>query len=1068
MKRFVRINDDSCRGYFCDNRISNTKYTLLNFLPMNLREQFRRFLNQYFLLIACLQLWPEIAPVSPATVWVPLLIIFSISAMKEAWDDYFRYLADKKANEREVQVVKDGILKQIKAQEIRVGDIVWLQENNEVPCDLVLLGTSNPQGICYVETSALDGETDLKIRTVPPICLGLSLELLRKIRGVIECPNPDNNILRFDANICLDPPFIESDVQPLTINNTLLKFSYLRITNWACGVAVYTGNETKLGMSRGSPEPKLTALDAIIDKLTAAIFILQIFVVLILGFAGNIWNDTQAQKHWYLMYPKEGPWYKLLVIPLRFELLCSIMIPISLKVTLDLVKSAYAKFIEWDDKMFDQETNTPAYAANSAISEDLGQVEYVLTDKTGTLTENKMTFRKCFINGTFYGNQSGDALKDVELLNAVSTSDPYVIRFLTAMALCNTVMPIKSGNGEIVYKAQSQDEEALVHAAAQLHMALISKNFSIAVLNFWDDNIQYEILDVLEFTSDRKKMSVVVKNCRSGDIMLLSKGADEAILPSFSGQKTRAYADAVEHYSHHGLRTLCIAYRALQEEEYKSWSQMYKEASCSLVDRERKVAEVCRRLERDLEILGVAAIEDRLQDGVPKTISTLRKAGIKIWMLTGDKQNTAVQIALLSNLIAPEPKGEILYINGKTDEDVVLSLDRALRIMRITARENKEMTFVVDGRALDIIVEKNKDTFTELAALSKTAICCRMSPSQKAQLVGLLKSCHFRTLAIGDGGNDVRMIQQAHVGIGISGREGLQAARAADYSIAKFKFLERLILVHGRYSYCRTAFIAQYIVYKSLLISFIQILFSGSSGLSGTSLLNSISLMAYSVLYTSIPAFGSVLDKDLSEDTVMHHPHIFYFSQAGRFLNPSTCAEWFGRSLYHALVTYVIAVCSYCDKTCDMEELAMVALSGCILLQTFVITLDTNDFTMIQILAIWGNFVAFYVINLAISLIPSTGMYMIIHRLCKQPSYWMTILLMVAAGTGPLLAIKYFRYKYKPSTMHVLQQMERSHCEPFTVTNIESQPYQPLLYDLQVATESTGLSSFDPHTKLQR
>ncbi|KAJ4756002.1 Phospholipid-transporting ATPase [Rhynchospora pubera] len=1069
MKRLVRINDESCRGDFCDNRISNTKYTLLNFLPMNLQEQFRRFLNQYFLLIACLQLWAEIAPVSPATVWAPLIIIFSISAMKEAWDDYYRYLADKKANERKVQVVKDGILKQIEAQEIRVGDIVWLQENDEVPCDIVLLGSSDPQGICYVETAALDGETDLKIRTVPPICIGLSPELLQKIRGVIECPSPDNSITRLDANVRLCSPSMECDVLPLTISNTLLQSCYLRITNWACGVAVYTGNETKLGMSRGCPEPKLTAVDAIVDKFTAAIFLLQIFVVTISGFAGNIWNDTQAEKHWYLRYPNEGPWYGLLVIPLRLELLCSIMIPISLKVSLDLVKSVYAKFIEWDEKMFDQETNTSAQAANSAISEDLGQIEYILTDKTGTLTENKMTLRKCFINGTFYGNDSGDALKDVELLNAVRTRDPYVIQFLTIMALCNTVIPIKSSSGETIYKAQSQDEEALVRAAAQLYMALISKNCNTAVLSFCEDNIQYDILEVLEFTSDRRKMSVAVKNLQTGGILLLSKGASEAILPaSLSGQNIRPYVDAVEHYSHQGLRTLCMAYRELNEEEYKIWSNMYKEASCSLVDRERKVAKVSNSLECDLKILGVAAIEDRLQDGVPETISTLRNAGIKIWMLTGDKQNTAVQIALLSNLIAPEPKGEILFINGKTEDDVILSQERALQMMRTTARENKEMTFVVDGWALEIILMKNKDTFTELAALSKTAICCRVTPSQKAQLVGILKLGHFRTMAIGDGGNDVRMIQQAHVGIGISGREGLQAARAADYSIGKFKFLKRLILVHGRYSYNRTAFISQYIVYKSLLISFIQIYFLGFSGVSGTSLLNSVCLMAYNVFYTSIPAFASVLDKDLVEDTIMQHPHIFYYSQTGRLLNPSTFVGWFGRSLYHAIVTYAIAVFAYCDETCDMEELAMVALSGCILLQAFVVTLDTDNFTIIQFIAIWGNFLAFYIINILMSSLPFFDMYMIMHRLCREPSYWMTLLLMVGVGIGPLLAIKYFRHIYRPSSLSVLQQMERHHCETFTVTDIEPQPHQPLLYDSQAAKKSACSLCCNPFTELQR
>ncbi|WOK99539.1 phospholipid-transporting ATPase 2 [Canna indica] len=1058
MKRFVYINDDSFQDLYCDNTISNRKYTLWNFLPKNLWEQFRRFMNQYFLLIACLQLWSLITPVNPASTWGPLIFIFAVSATKEAWDDYNRYLSDKKANEKEVWVLKDGIRKHIQAQDIHVSNIVWLRENDEVPCDLVLIGTSEPQGICYVETSALDGETDLKTRVVPSACIGLAPEQLHKIKGVIECPNPDKDIRRFDANMRLFPPFIDNDLCPLTINNTLLQSCYLRNTEWACGVAVYTGNETKLGMSRGVPEPKLTAVDAMIDKLTGAIFLFQIVVVIVLGFAGNIWKDTEARKQWYAKYPEDGPWYELLVIPLRFELLCSIMIPISIKVSLDLVKGIYAKFIDWDEEMYDHDSRTPSHAANTAISEDLGQVEYILTDKTGTLTENKMVFRRCCINGSFYGNESGDALKDVELLNAVANNVPDVIRFLTVMTLCNTVIPIRSKSGNISYKAQSQDEDALVNAAAQLHMVLISKNGSILEINFNGTLLQYEMLDILEFTSDRKRMSVVVKDHQDGKILLLSKGADEAILPiAYAGQPIRLLVDAVDQYAQLGLRTLCLGWRELKEDEYREWSHAFKEAGSTLVDREWKLAEVCQRLEHNLEIIGVTAVEDRLQDGVPETIEILRKAGINFWMLTGDKQDTAIQIALLCNFISSEPKGQLLFINGKTEDEVLRSLERAVLTMKITSSEPKDLAFVVDGWALEIILNQYRAVFTELAILSRTAICCRVTPSQKAQLVELLKSCDYRTLAIGDGGNDVRMIQQADIGVGISGLEGLQAARAADYSIGKFRFLKRLILVHGRYSYNRTAFLSQYSFYKSLLICFIQIFFSFFSGVSGTSLFNSISLMAYNVFYTSVPVVTVVLDKDLTEKTVLQNPQILFYCQAGRLLNPSTFAGWFGRSLYHALVVFLITVHAYADEKSEMEELSMVALSGCIWLQAFVVTMEMNSFTILQHLAIWGNFLAFYFINFIFSAMPSAGMYTIMFRLCRQPSYWITVVIIVVVGMGPVLALKYFRYMYRSSAINILQQAERSRGPIFSMGGLESQ-LKPIEKD--VASLSTSQSKF--------
>lgn len=1075
MKRFVYIDDDDLsNNIYCDNRISNRKYTVWNFLPKNLWEQFSRFINQYFLLIACLQLWSLITPVNPASTWGPLIFIFAVSATKEAWDDYNRYLSDKKANEKEVWVVRKGIRKHIQAQDVCVGNVVWLRENDEVPCDLVLIGTSDPQGLCYVETAALDGETDLKTRVVASACMGIDSELLHKIKGVIECPVPDKDIRRFDANMRLFPPFLDNDICPLTIKNTILQSCYLRNTEWACGVAVYTGNETKLGMSRGIPEPKLTAMDAMIDKLTGAIFVFQIVVVIVLGIAGNVWKDTEARKLWYVQYPNEGPWYELLVIPLRFELLCSIMIPISIKVSLDLVKSLYAKFIDWDKEMVDPETGTPSHATNTAISEDLGQVEYILTDKTGTLTENKMIFKRCCISGTFYGNENGDGLNDPELLQAVAAGSPDAIRFLIVMAICNTVVPVQSKAGAVSYKAQSQDEEALVRAAARLNMVFVEKKGNVLDINFNASLVQYEVLDTLEFTSERKRMSVVVRDCQNGNIILLSKGADEAILPhAHAGQQTRIFAEAVEQYAQLGLRTLCLAWRDLEEEEYHQWALLFKEANSSLVDREWRVAEVCQRIEHGFEIIGVAAIEDRLQDAVPETIETLRKAGINFWMLTGDKQNTAIQIARSCNFVSPEPKGQLLLINGRTEDEVGQSLERVLLTMRITNAEPKDVAFVVDGWALEIVLKHYRKAFTELAILSRTAICCRVTPSQKAQLVELLKSCEYRTLAIGDGGNDVRMIQQADIGVGISGREGLQAARAADYSIGKFRFLKRLILVHGRYSYNRTAFLSQYSFYKSLLICFIQIFFSFISGVSGTSLFNSVSLMAYNVFYTSVPVLVSVLDKDLSERTVMQHPQILFYCQAGRLLNPSTFAGWFGRSLFHAIVVFVITIHAYAFEKSEMEEASMVALSGCIWLQAFVVALETNSFTILQHIAIWGNLVAFYVINWIVSAFPSSGLYTIMFRLCRQPSYWITIFIIVAAGMGPVLALKYFRYTYRSSKINILQQAERMGGPILSLGNIEpqsrsldkdvsplsiSQPknrmsvYEPLLSDSPSAT----------------
>ncbi|XP_062100183.1 phospholipid-transporting ATPase 2-like [Humulus lupulus] len=173
------------------------------------------------------------------------------------------------------------------------------------------------------------------------------------------------------------------------------------------------------------------------------------------------------------------------------------------------------------------------------------------------------------------------------LLNVVASGSPDVIRFLTIMAICNTVIPVQSKSGAIMYKAQSQDEDALVQAAAQFHMVFFNKSGNILEIKFNASTLRYEVLETLEFTSDRKRMSIVVKDCQNGNIILLSKGADEAILPYASaGQQTRTFIEAVEQYAQLSVRTLCLAWRILEEDEYQEWSSMFKEASSTVVDRE--------------------------------------------------------------------------------------------------------------------------------------------------------------------------------------------------------------------------------------------------------------------------------------------------------------------------------------------------------------------------------------------------------------------------------------------------------------------------------------------------
>lgn len=711
--------------------------------------------------------------------------------------------------------------------------------------------------------------------------------------------------------------------------------------------------------------------------------------------------------------------YEGLKIPLSIELLCSVMIPISLKVTSDLVKGFLSKLIDWDLQMYDESSGTPSCSLNTGIPEDLALVDYVFADKTGTLTENQMVFCKCFIQGLVYSANIQDPSEDTFLNEAAREDRQCSKDFLLVMALCNTVVPCYSETGEVSYKAQSQDEEALVKAAAKAGVSLVAKKGMFSVLRVMGREVEYELLNVLEFTSDRKCMSVVVKQQPEGTILLLSKGADEVMFSRLAaGQQFQQALNATEQFSSEGLRTLCLTSRRISEEEYYQWSQMFETARLSLFDREWKISEAAKILERDLVLLGITAIKDKLQDGVQDTIDILRRAGINIWMLTGDKKITALEIARACNLLSAE--SQLMEVVGQNLLEVKSCINHLLDILAsFSSFHQKDAALIVEGTTLEMALMEDKDAFTALAMKVKTGICCRVTPSQKAQLVMLMKEGNFRTMAVGDGGNDVRMIQVAHVGVGITGHEGCQAARAADYSLGRFRFLSRLILVHGRYAYTRMAFIVQYSFYKSMLLAWIQIIYCFYSYISGSSLFNTYSLMVYNFLYTSLPCFMYAIEQDVPENVVMSNPAILQNCRKRRFLNMSTFSGWLATSLFHAEVVFLVVMGTYCNERSDSEEIAVVAVSGCVWLTTITAIMESRSFTMYHFAAIICTLFTFYASNLLVSLLRGGGMYMIMFRLILDPNYWLAMLLIVFMGFGASLGFKYLWILYQPSTLDV-------------------------------------------------
>lgn len=355
---------------------------------------------------------------------------------------------------------------------------------------------------------------------------------------------------------------------------------------------------------------------------------------------------------------------------LTFIILYNNLIPISLQVTLELVRFLQAIFINFDVEMYHEETDTPAMARTSNLNEELGMVKYIFSDKTGTLTQNVMVFKKCSIARNIYSVE--DTPEQSLLVQNILTKHktlPILEEFLTLLAVCHTVIPEKSEDGQITYHAASPDERALVAGAMHFGYVFDMRTPNTVEINALGKRERYEILNVLEFTSARKRMSVIVRNSK-GEIKLYCKGADTVIYERLAANG-QAYSEItlrhLEEFATEGLRTLCCAVSVIPDDVYNEWKETYHKASTAMQFRERKVEDAANLIENNLILLGATAIEDKLQDGVPETIAALLKADINIWVLTGDKQETAINIGYSCKLIA---QGMDLIILNEDSLDV--------------------------------------------------------------------------------------------------------------------------------------------------------------------------------------------------------------------------------------------------------------------------------------------------------------------------------------------------------------------------------------------------------------
>lgn len=1013
------------------NTVKTTRFNALTWLPLSLWDQLHRVANLYFLalsLVVCL-------PFSP-THWtattIPFLVVVAWTALKDLYEDVRRGQDDIKENDRKCWRFDPwkNCFESVKFCEVVCGDILCTISEHSFPADLFLLYAPEG-GPVFISSANLDGETSWKQRRLPVelldmlrhqaltsthgnrlsrgegddaslhACFPLQLEdgkrslLRRGSSGTTVRSRRNTSILSLGVDASPPPPEAVSIAQQffapgpedagptrcelamptaslweangsvslaavcarLDGNSLLPRGCILQECPWVLGVAAYVGEETKYRLNATVPIGKIPSMQQDFNRCLTGV------ATSLVGFCFylTLMNGRRPAER---VHP---------IIALKYFIILYHVIPVSLYICFEAFKIVLAQKIGRDPQLVDPRTGEAALARTSNLVEELGQVSYVFSDKTGTLTENEMVLAKvCLPGGVDLGDfreeeqgrkkEQGKsaAFEQAESMapgvrnareylgsdgNATADSGKSemrqsVMQLFLGFTLCHDLMVRShdtedaSNRDQPFYVGSSPEEVAFADAASVCGIRLFHRGPTVIGQDTCQIAIEsservkiYSILDVIEFCSDRKRMSVIVQEVgpESKDIFCITKGADNVMGPLLQTPFSKEELQRTKDYACLGLRTIVFAVRYLEQQFVETWRSERAEAratSSSPQELESRLTSLAAKVESSLCLAGITAIEDRLQAGVPEAVSTLGAAGVHFWMLTGDKTETAVAIARSCSAIGSN--FELFYvteeeINSSTAQAQEKAPELAAKLLQDVVKARRADNSDSNRRPAALVMDgsffRHAHETTEgrcglyLASLEcSVCVCCRLSPQQKQWLIELVKESNPQaiTLAIGDGANDVPMISAAHVGIGVRGKEGAQAVQASDVAISQFRFLVPTLLCHGRQNYRRVATFLCYYIYKHVALAMGDAIWAHQSGFTAKNAYPEQLMSVYNFI-SSLPIFVLlVVGKDVPDFIALASPSMYADGRCRRHFNASVFTRWVLLGLAHGSIAWLI------------------------------------------------------------------------------------------------------------------------------------------------------------------
>ena len=1047
-RRFVYFNNQELNITEWSNQEENNKYNILTFIPLVLFNQFKQFGNFFYLIMSISQFIPELKVGFMFAYISPLAFVICVSMAKELYDDINRRIQDKKTNSTKVEVLvptennTNFIIIQKSSADLLVGDIIQLKKDCRVPADIIVLKTFNEanENQAFIRTDQLDGETDWKLRKAPGLTQQMEELQYFTSHAVAECEPPSKLIYNFQGVVnCQTEEGIKKEA--LNLENTMWASTVVASMK-VIGIVIYTGKETRARMNSSSPKMKIGILDQELNKSNFYLFIIMLILSLFLASMKGF-----SSKFFFIFF--------------KYIILFCAIIPISLRVNLDVSKTYFSYAINRDKSI------PETIARNSTIPEELGRISYVFSDKTGTLTKNEMIFKKIALEQEEFGEENFNELNtivskdcqddDAPLLdivnmdknniegpksqesssleedsfnaNPISTTKKRkrlrrqknkIIRdIITSMVLCNNVTPIKDDKNPdlLTYQASSPDEVALVKFAETLKMRLMARSDKEIIIKDSADHFEeFEILANFPFSSDTKRMGIILKNKKYGHIIYYLKGAENVMIKFVKKEYISFISENAENLAIKGLRTLVLTQKIISENDFNEWNKEYKNALTAMENRKEKIAEVVSKLENNMDFLCVTGVEDLLQDEVATTIDNLRNAGMKVWMLTGDKVETATCISISAGI---KSKNQSIFtirndeFSHESKEDDIRELRKKLEDYRKKISIESHI-FIIDGDSLDLALNNCEEDFFTTTMDAPSVVCCRCSPTQKRKIVKTIKNyTTARTAAVGDGGNDVAMIQEADVGIGIVGKEGLQASLAADYSIKEFKSLSVLLLWWGRISYKNTSTMANFIIHRGLIISLNQFIFSYIFYYNPVPMYSGFLSFGYSTIFTSLPSISVLLDQDIAKINVLKFPSLYKALLKGRELNLKSFLFWLFKSIFQAAVIMFGSFLIFKDNI--FLKIVTVTFTALIYLEILNVYLEINTYHWFMFVA-FASTCAVYLLTIWLF-----NYYLDIYFIFKANIFWKIPIISILAW-APFYIASYIKRKIFPQITEKLNQ----------------------------------------------